>query len=111
MKLANRSLSGSWELDRLAELLTRVRVRIVIENVDAGHPPTSPAELQLSEGSESSRSPKLLLRIEEVAEMLGIGRSKIYELLRSGELPSVRIGRSVRISVDDLRAWVRTRRQ
>lgn len=50
---------------------------------------------------------KLLLRPVEAAEVIGIGRSKIYQLLASGELPSVKIGSSVRVPLDELRAWVR----
>lgn len=49
---------------------------------------------------------KLLLRPVEAAEAIGIGRSKVYELLASGELPSIRIGGSVRVPVDALRAWI-----
>ena len=49
---------------------------------------------------------KLLLRPVEAAEAIGIGRSKVYELLASGELPSVRIGGSVRVPLDALRAWI-----
>lgn len=49
---------------------------------------------------------KLLLRPVEAAEAIGIGRSKVYELIASGELPSVRIGASVRVPVEALRAWI-----
>lgn len=49
---------------------------------------------------------KLLLRPAEVGETLGVGRSKVYELLASGDLPSIRIGGSVRVPVDALRAWI-----
>jgi excisionase family DNA binding protein len=49
---------------------------------------------------------ELLLRPTEAARLLGIGRSKVYELLAKGELPSIRIGGSVRVPVDALRAWV-----
>ena len=34
-----------------------------------------------------------LLRIPDAAEALGIGRSKLYELLADGTLPMVKIGR------------------
>ena len=37
---------------------------------------------------------RLLLRPAEAAEAIGIGRSKVYELLASGDLPSIRIGGS-----------------
>jgi excisionase family DNA binding protein len=49
---------------------------------------------------------KLLLRPIEAAEAIGIGRSKVYELLASGELPSIRIGSSVRVPIDRLREWI-----
>jgi len=49
---------------------------------------------------------KLLLRPPEVAEVLGIGRSKVYELLAQGALPLVRVGRSIRVSAVELRRWV-----
>jgi len=49
---------------------------------------------------------RLLLRPVEAAEMIGIGRSKVYELLASGELPSIRVGASVRVPVDALREWI-----
>jgi excisionase family DNA binding protein len=54
---------------------------------------------------------RLLLRIPEVAETLGIGRTKIYEIIASGELPTVRVGRAVRISVTTLQKWVEEREQ
>ena len=54
---------------------------------------------------------RLLLRISEVAEALGIGRTKIYEMIATGELPTVRVGRAVRISVTTLQKWVEQREQ
>ena len=48
----------------------------------------------------------LLLRPTEVAEVIGLSRSATYQLLSRGELPFVRIGNSVRVPVDALRAWV-----
>jgi len=40
---------------------------------------------------------KLLLTPEEAANALGIGRSKIYQLLRDGKVRSLRIGTCRRI--------------
>jgi len=51
----------------------------------------------------------LLLRTEEVARLLSIGRTKVYELIGRGELPVVRIGRSVRIPRRALEEWIRER--
>lgn len=39
-----------------------------------------------------SQFPALLLRPEDVAAVLGIGRTKVYELMRSRMLRSVKIG-------------------
>ena len=47
-----------------------------------------------------------LLKIEEVAERLSLGRTKTYDLVISGELPSVRIGRSRRVPVDALEEFI-----
>lgn len=49
---------------------------------------------------------RLLLPVEVVANRLSLSRSRVYELLASGELPSIRIGRSRRIRRDDLIAYV-----
>jgi excisionase family DNA binding protein len=49
---------------------------------------------------------KLLLRPEEAAELLSIGRSKVYELIGTGELVSVRIGASRRIPAQALAEFV-----
>jgi excisionase family DNA binding protein len=49
---------------------------------------------------------RLLLRPAEAAELLGVGRSKMYALLAAGELPSVRLGHSVRVPAEALSKWV-----
>lgn len=55
--------------------------------------------------------PRLLLRIPEAAARLGLGRSTMYELIQAGELPVVRIGKSVRIPASRLEAWVELQTQ
>ncbi len=49
---------------------------------------------------------KLLLKPLEVAEALGISRSRVYLLLREGGLPSVQVGHTTRVPADALRRWV-----
>ena len=49
---------------------------------------------------------KLLLTPVEAARALGIGRSKVYELLSSGELDSVRIGSCRRVPADALHSFL-----
>jgi excisionase family DNA binding protein len=48
----------------------------------------------------------LLLRPIEAAQLLGIGRSKLFEMLARQELPVVRMGRCVRIPRRELAQWV-----
>jgi excisionase family DNA binding protein len=47
-----------------------------------------------------------LLTVVDAARHLRISRSKVYELLAAGELPSVRIGRNRRITMSDLADFV-----
>ena len=47
-----------------------------------------------------------LLRVEEAAQWLGVGLIKTYELVHKGTLPSVTIGRSRRIAISALEAFV-----
>jgi excisionase family DNA binding protein len=47
-----------------------------------------------------------LLTIDEVSGLLRVRRARAYQLLRSGLLPVVRIGRQIRVEEDALRDWV-----
>ena len=49
---------------------------------------------------------KLLYRVSDVAACLSLSRTKVYELVRSGTLPSVRIGSTRRVRGCDLAAYV-----
>ena len=53
---------------------------------------------------------RLLYRVTEVAVYLNVSRSKVYELLSSGDLPSVKIDRTRLIRGSDLRAYVESLR-
>lgn len=50
------------------------------------------------------------LKVPEVAEVLRIARSRAYELVGSGEIPSIKIGRSVRVSRRELDRWLEGQR-
>ena len=52
-----------------------------------------------------------LLKIIEAASRAGIGRSLGYEFVRSGEWPSVKIGRALRIPVALLDEWIDAKEQ
>jgi excisionase family DNA binding protein len=54
----------------------------------------------------STSATKLLLSVEEAADLPGVSRSTMYDLMRSRAIASVRIGRCRRISLDALRTYV-----
>ena len=48
----------------------------------------------------------LTLRVEDLMPILGIGRNTAYELVRSGQIRSIRIGRQLRISKDAVQEYL-----
>ena len=48
----------------------------------------------------------LLLNIPQVAKMLSLSRTKVYELIENEGLPVVRFGRAVRVSLAALQQWL-----
>ena len=54
---------------------------------------------------------ELLIPIEEAARRIGVGRSHFYEMLRRGEIVSVRLGRSRRVPVSALEDFVQQKLQ
>ena len=61
---------------------------------------------ELAVEQESPSNEVLLMRAEEVARTLGLSRSKIYQMMSGGALPTVRVGRAVRVPKAALRDWV-----
>lgn len=47
-----------------------------------------------------------LIGVEEVAELLGLTRQRVYTLARQGVLPHVRLGRTVRSRRSSLLRWI-----
>ncbi len=52
---------------------------------------------------------RMMYRPAEAFEAAGISRSVGYSLIASGEWPSVRIGRAIRIPVEELRLWIQSK--
>ena len=48
-----------------------------------------------------------LLKSDEVAEILQISRSMAYALMKRGDIPTVRIGTSVRVRPEDLDKYIK----
>jgi excisionase family DNA binding protein len=51
-----------------------------------------------------------MYRIPEVAHLLRVSPSTVYKLMRGGQLRTVKLGRSTRITGDDLLACIRALR-
>jgi excisionase family DNA binding protein len=48
----------------------------------------------------------LLLDVADVQQLTGLGRTKAYELVESGEIPSIRIGRARKVPYVALLEWI-----
>lgn len=48
----------------------------------------------------------LTLRVEDLMPILGIGRNTAYELVRSGQIRSIRIGRQLRVPKEALQTFL-----
>ena len=59
-----------------------------------------------AEKSHQDTIPKLLLTIEEAAQVLSLSRSLLYDLLMSEQIISIKIGRVRRVPVSALAIYV-----
>lgn len=53
----------------------------------------------------------LTLSVQEAAAALGVGKNTAYDLVRSGTLPHVRIGRTIRVPAEALKEWITSNTQ
>jgi excisionase family DNA binding protein len=53
----------------------------------------------------------LTLTVEQTAKLLGIGRSTAYELVHTGDIPSLRLGRRIVVPVGAFAEFLQPRRQ
>ena len=51
----------------------------------------------------------LLMNVKQVARAMGLGRTKVYELIATEGLPVIRFGRAVRVSPVSLQQWLERR--
>ena len=48
-----------------------------------------------------------LLSIPEVCQELGMGKSWVYQRLRSGEIPSLKLGKNIKVRREDLEEYLK----
>jgi len=63
-------------------------------------------KLRQDEAADVGRALPLLLNAVEAGRLLSISRTKVLEMAARGQLPSIRIGGSVRIPRDRLVTWI-----
>ena len=48
----------------------------------------------------------LLLNVKQLADLLGISDSSVYELIQEEDFPSLRIGKRIVVPKEKLREWI-----
>ena len=61
--------------------------------------------------TETTVQPQLLLTVEEAAEVLRIGRTTMFELIRTGQVATVPIGRLRRVPMGALQQFIQERQR
>ena len=61
----------------------------------------------MANSSSGDISDAKFLTVAEVAAMMRVSKMTVYRLVHSGELPAVRVGRSFRVSEDDVDEYLR----
>ncbi|WP_230190600.1 helix-turn-helix domain-containing protein [Sphingobium sp. CECT 9361] len=51
------------------------------------------------------------MKVNEAAHMIGVGRTKLYELIASGEIEAIKLGKSTRITTASLHGLVMRQRE
>ena len=51
----------------------------------------------------------LLLNVKQLADLLGVSDSSVYELIQEDGFPSLRIGKRIVIPEEELREWISAR--
>jgi excisionase family DNA binding protein len=84
----------------------------VSERRSARHRPSDRKALRqpLNRAPEASTR-RLVLTVPEVAAELQIPASTVYDLIRRGEIPSVRVGKRIRVPKRRLEDWINGRHE
>jgi excisionase family DNA binding protein len=77
--------------------------------LEVKNPLQGPLHVGFSEGPVS-RGPRLL-SVREICEEIGVGKSWVYQRLNSGEIPSIKLGGSVKVKREDLEEYLHKHRR
>ena len=87
---------------------TQLRIVVPVE-ARPSRAPIMPDEQVIHLTIESDE--KLLLSVIEAAHRLGVGRTLMYELLGSGQIESMHVGRLHKVPAEELTAFVERQRR
>ena len=80
----------------------------LFEDLDAPPPPPTRRSRRTTTDVRAEPGPtERLLTVAEVAEVLGVGRSKLYELIARGAIQSVKVDRCRRFRQSDVERFIR----
>lgn len=65
-----------------------------------------PEHLDNSTSQQSSPGTKMTLSVRKAAELIGISKPKMYELIHSNEIPSIHVGKKIVIARQALMDWL-----
>src|SRR5215210_360734 len=68
--------------------------------------PERPQAQQAQQGETAGGGHLDLLSIPEVCQELGMGKSWVYRRIQSGEIPSVKLGRNIKVRREDLEGYL-----
>jgi excisionase family DNA binding protein len=93
----------------MTEILAEALLRDLTEQPMKGPIFSSAVSDTLSAKRISTPDERLLLRATEVGRLLSVSRSKVYEMMASGELPTMKIGSALRVPRKQLLEWIEKR--
>src|ERR687885_1629611 len=101
-------LAADWMKQVIASrIVSRQRMDDFSLHVDK----TSQGTLYEGVSEPTSTQSLRLLAIPEVSEVLGMGRSWVYQQIRSGQMPSIHLGGSVKVRREDLEEYIHKHRR
>jgi excisionase family DNA binding protein len=72
--------------------------------------PERPERPQAQQGETAAGGHLDLLSITDVCQELGMGKSWVYRRIQSGEIPSVKLGRNIKVRREDLEGYLEAQR-
>jgi excisionase family DNA binding protein len=100
---------GATHVQQEVTMTATTQLRIVVPTeARPSRAPAIPDEQVINLTIE--RDEKLLLSVVEAAHRLGVGRTLMYELLGSGQIESMHVGRLHKVPAEELTAFVERRR-